>query len=38
MGPDVAIGLDKGVEFVDCTGAVPKVGWLVATDTGCIVD
>ena len=38
MGLVAAIGLDMGVEFVNCTGVVPKVGWLVAPDTDCIVD
>ena len=38
MGPVVATGLDKGVEFVDCTGVVPKIGKLVALDTSYIVD
>ena len=38
MGSVVAIDLDKGVEFMHCTGVVPKVDWLVALDTSCFVD
>ena len=38
MGLVFAIGLNKGLELVDCIGVVPKVGWLVAPGTDYIVD